>query len=982
MATASAAFNAFFSADHGECATTLEQITSARGHLDAKVAHNSYLNEYYKSGCADPRQLLLQLTQAYDRARAGDKKDTGKKKKDEEEEDTNRQHEDLTVLRYNQALLCVQLRQYTTATMILEELFDNIEPTDDFLAIKICFLRLEAAILQRDPEQALPILAYLEKPHAFPTLQRNERPARGDSSLGDQAGADADDGGGEVAEASVVMLAKSVPSEVEEKYDGPLPSLTLGGFLPRHGRAPEAISLGEYRFYCLMYRARVFAQLKNTRGSKKDVKAANEALEQDLKPGTLLKAHPHTTGTSDTAQVALQEALFNHQSAMLSTMKAYIEYTKGNVPKAARLLQQCQFNFAQGGSDFHPTKDDTCAALFYNNLGCVHFMMQKPSLATLYFQKALDAADALTSDGVHPVLGHKVGLTRPGVVATRHWLDRRAETCYNAGLQMLMSGRPTQAFNCFQQCTSVFRTWPRLWMRLAECCLEMHRQVSASVTSIAGGDDGLGTAAKPGLENCGGGQQLTWAIQGAASYRRWLLPTSKTPQVGQYSADDIGSAPMKGSAPASRHPSDVGDDVSSALSAERALCHAVMYLRNVLVLTASSLPQRPSGDASGGADSDGDGAAEGRANGATVNGKETSVAAKEGADKAAKGAVAKAAAAAKASDQASTRAKAAAAPSAPTPPISGAAAYRPVVREMIECEASLLEDSALLKLAYVALCQNNVSSALRYSRKLLEKNGLVASAAVDGSGGNNEGVEDWTFLQGRTSSSGVQATGVAAGAKYPASVGCTMLGVLYASEALLLSGKVADAKALLGSYVQADAAPKGAAQQNNAFQEAERLLSVRVVGGMTVTPPSEEGQERAKTACGGLSPSTLMGGMTSSSSLLGNIPMRQLAKDCEKDNEKGTKDKEGSQIALVCYPPAEFPRLGEAQCTLLTNLASIHVQDGNFNEAERCCEKALHAHPSAIPPLRTLAYLLLRKGEHAQAIERLRQSRQRAPSGA
>ncbi|CAE8650170.1 unnamed protein product, partial [Polarella glacialis] len=159
------AFDAYHSGDHARCGKLLEQVGSFKNTFDVKVTHNTLINEYFKSGCSDPHQLFTQLSQAYDRARERDKKDKGRRKKDEDDEESYREDEDLSILRYNQALLCVQLRQYAQATLILEELFDNIEPIDDFLAIKICFLLLELCLTQREPEQAVQVLTYLEKPN-------------------------------------------------------------------------------------------------------------------------------------------------------------------------------------------------------------------------------------------------------------------------------------------------------------------------------------------------------------------------------------------------------------------------------------------------------------------------------------------------------------------------------------------------------------------------------------------------------------------------------------------------------------------------------------------------------------------------------------------------------------------------------------------------------------------------------------------------
>jgi len=75
------------------------------------------------------------------------------------------------------------------------------------------------------------------------------------------------------------------------------------------------------------------------------------------------------------------------------------------------------------------------------------------------------------------------------------------------------------------------------------------------------------------------------------------------------------------------------------------------------------------------------------------------------------------------------------------------------------------------------------------------------------------------------------------------------------------------------------------------------------------------------------------------------------------------------------FPPAEMPCLGDTQCTLYTNLAATHCQGGDLDEAERCCNKALTVRPHALAPLRTLVYIHLRRGQHSQALQQLKQSR-------
>mmetsp|Transcript_85932 Transcript_85932/g.191252 ORF Transcript_85932/g.191252 Transcript_85932/m.191252 type:complete len:1099 (+) Transcript_85932:118-3414(+) len=1078
------AFDGFHSGDHAKCAQFLEQIGTLRGTSDVKVTHNTLINDYYKSGCADPQLLLTQLTKAYDRARERDKKEKGRRKREEDDEDVYREDEDLSILRYNQALLCLQLRQYAQATLILEELFENIEPIDDFIAIKICFLLLELCLLQREPEQAIEVLAYLEKPNTFLTVMRSERPpAKGIESRASDEGADpdddakektrvdgddaADDIAGNVSEETIGLseprpgssrtagsLSTEATAGAGEAPEGPLPSLTVGAFLPRHGRAPDTISRAEYRFYCLMYRARLAVALKNTKAAKKDAKGALEVLEQELRHAPLLTPDPHTTGPAGTkagggegggrlTEDALREALHSQHHAMVNVLKAYLEYSRQNVRKAMKLLTLCQFNFAESSSagntsatqkaegnecedgeqktvskstdddveeavvptDFHPAQDEACSAVFFNNLGCIHFMINKPNLATFYFQKALQARGPWTPKvGVNGdlqanLLGAKMGLTLPGVAATKHWLDRRAEVAYNAGLQMLMCERPSCAFKCFEQCTPVFRTWPRLWLRLAECCIEMHRQSLAPATGNAGearDADGAGVlpstatswnrvAARPysrgmGAEACGGGRQLSWSVRGSGAHRRWLLTTARSPTIGRRTTtgdDEEGGAGTKGEQKPAAEAKVVATDAEEvgerpALVGEGALIHAAMCLRNVLVLTSPMLPDR-----SGTVGASGDGGTE-------AGGAATTASAGTGTG------ATPAAGAAATQDKAAAPAGAGR-PAKDGPGASGGGGPRHQARDLLECEASLLEDSALVKMAYVCLCQHNYSAALRYSRRLLEKNYSLPKAAADagtkpqtpssaGTSADEAGDarKNWTFQA--PSSTGASA------ATYPSSVGCITLGVLYASEALLLAGKPTESRALLGSFVTGNAVSRGLEVQTSAFVELERTAQVV---GTTLRRQGSPGEaaagtndEGARALCGGLNPGGSMGGLTPPSYLQhssGSSSLQQASKDREgkgeAEKEKGNNSKDSGHAALVSYPASEFPCLGDTQCMLFTNLGALHVQDGNLDEAERCCEKALQVQPKALAPLRTLVYILLRKNKSVQAIERLKQSR-------
>ncbi|CAK0831600.1 unnamed protein product [Prorocentrum cordatum] len=271
---------------------------------------------------------------------------------------------------------------------------------------------------------------------------------------------------------------------------------------------------------------------------------------------------------------------------------------------------------------------------------------------------------------------------------------------------MLMCERPAGALKCFEQCAPVFRTWPRLWLRMAECCIELHSQGLARApcdgpAAAEGGGAGACSswshvAARPPahgtLGSSGGARQLCWSVQGGGPHRRWLLSTARSPPIGRRVAGEDDEGEKKGDrapdkpAAAPHAPRDAGAaGERPPLVGEGALAHAAMCLRNVLVLTAAAAaPAVGSGAAAPGA---GAGEKAGGMSGGSGGGLRAGKA-------------------------------------------SGAGGgSRHHTRDVVDCEASLLEDAALVKLAYVSLCQNDHAAALRCSRRFLEKGLMLPKEA-------------------------------------------------------------------------------------------------------------------------------------------------------------------------------------------------------------------------------------------------------------
>lgn len=54
----------------------------------------------------------------------------------------------------------------------------------------------------------------------------------------------------------------------------------------------------------------------------------------------------------------------------------------------------------------------------------------------------------------------------------------RIELYYNLGVTLLHMNKPEKAFDFLLEVLQVHSTNPRLWLRLAECCVAVHKAVS------------------------------------------------------------------------------------------------------------------------------------------------------------------------------------------------------------------------------------------------------------------------------------------------------------------------------------------------------------------------------------------------------------------------------------------------------------------------------------------------------------------------
>ncbi|XP_066546693.1 CCR4-NOT transcription complex subunit 10 isoform X2 [Amia ocellicauda] len=201
-------------------------------------------------------------------------------------------------------------------------------------------------------------------------------------------------------------------------------------------------------------------------------------------------------------------------------LKSNFEYLRGNYRKAVKLLNSS--NIAE-----HPgvMKTGECVrCMFWNNLGCIHFAMGKHNLGIFYFKKALQENDhtcaqlALNSNGQAKKLS--------GIPMCTLLANKRYELLYNCGIQLLHIGRPLAAFECLIEAVQVYHSNPRLWLRLAECCIAANKGNSEQETK--------GLPSKKGIVQSIVGQ----------GYHRKIILASQSTQNAVYSDGQSAAIPV------------------------------------------------------------------------------------------------------------------------------------------------------------------------------------------------------------------------------------------------------------------------------------------------------------------------------------------------------------------------------------------------------------------------------------------------------
>ncbi|KAG1696971.1 CCR4-NOT transcription complex subunit 10 [Nymphon striatum] len=154
-----------------------------------------------------------------------------------------------------------------------------------------------------------------------------------------------------------------------------------------------------------------------------------------------------------------------------SYLKANMEYLRGNYKKAVRVLNSVAVldkpNFQETGENQN--------VYYYNNMGCIYFYLGKPNLSYHYFNKASKEnnnefkklSDTFNED-------HSMKNLPLPVVSG----NMQAKLLYNIGIACLHAGQPLNAFEYLIKVAKVYKSNPRLWLRIAECCIKVHKMTN------------------------------------------------------------------------------------------------------------------------------------------------------------------------------------------------------------------------------------------------------------------------------------------------------------------------------------------------------------------------------------------------------------------------------------------------------------------------------------------------------------------------
>ncbi|KAG6471123.1 CCR4-NOT transcription complex subunit 10-like isoform X1 [Zingiber officinale] len=440
-----------------ECVDVLNHLLEKKKG-DAKVLHNIAVAEYLREGFTDPRNLLDALNKLKEQSEklahscgeqiesensSGSDMVPGSKSNSASIHQSSAinssrvvyaQDFDTSVTLLNIAIILYHIHEYSQSLSVLEKLYQNIEPIEEQIALRVCLLLLDVALVCEDVSKAAGVIQYLEKSfgitHAVgqvdsgcSTQQQSNQGMKiaitssvtaPDVSTTDSSGNgnSSDNALGRTLtdETLEYETLYSTLDTVSEKLERPISNDNL-----KLSPDQEASSI-DLKLNLHLYKVRLMLLARNLKAAKREIK------------------------------LAMNIARFGDSSTAL-LLKSQLEYARGNHRKAIKLLMTTSNN----------RSDQGILCMFNNNMGCIYQQLGKHHISTLFFSKALKCSTSLRSE-------------KPLKLSSLSQ-EKSLFILYNCGLQYLHCGKPVVAAQCFDKSKPIFYSRPIIWLRFAECCL-------------------------------------------------------------------------------------------------------------------------------------------------------------------------------------------------------------------------------------------------------------------------------------------------------------------------------------------------------------------------------------------------------------------------------------------------------------------------------------------------------------------------------
>ncbi|KAL5239288.1 hypothetical protein ACI65C_006698 [Semiaphis heraclei] len=155
------------------------------------------------------------------------------------------------------------------------------------------------------------------------------------------------------------------------------------------------------------------------------------------------------------------------QDSITMFLTGKLEYLRGNHKEALSTLKEIPMK-----DDFKGT-GECSSVLINNNVACLYHYANKPTLAFTSIYKAIVQHQKNITDVTKPNQAEGILSGQPLHIIGA---SIKTELMFNLGISLLHARKPEEAFDCLIEAVQIYYMNPRLWLRLAECCIMTHKK--------------------------------------------------------------------------------------------------------------------------------------------------------------------------------------------------------------------------------------------------------------------------------------------------------------------------------------------------------------------------------------------------------------------------------------------------------------------------------------------------------------------------